>query len=283
MTSPISDEAVRTACQAYLREGEFSFRDRIAFALESMVAGRALADAEPVVAELIEALEAALEIFEMTEDANTPPSDAWAWTYQARAALDKAKPVQDDSEVRELRAEIDRLRAEKANCEKNCLGYPTPGTSRWCRIERAEKLETELDRLRADYDTVVVTGKSEPYVLVRPLEETLKDGRPLLDEVVAQGAYVHLEKMDTGVFWMAVEANGQHIHVWFHRKGRDIQVTYHDEAERAARVETPADAERQVQEYLARAKGSVIHVAANGDAALGRVPAPDSARLKQRD
>jgi hypothetical protein len=41
--------------------------------------------------DLLHALSDALEIFEMTDACNDPPSDAWAWTYAARAAIAKAK------------------------------------------------------------------------------------------------------------------------------------------------------------------------------------------------
>lgn len=40
--------------------------------------------------DLLEALKDAVEIFEITDACNEPPSDAWVWLYAARAAIAKA-------------------------------------------------------------------------------------------------------------------------------------------------------------------------------------------------
>lgn len=40
---------------------------------------------------LVEALEAAIELFELDEDAQTPSADAFTWTYHAKDALAEAR------------------------------------------------------------------------------------------------------------------------------------------------------------------------------------------------
>lgn len=40
-----------------------------------------------------------------------------------------------------------------------------------------------------------------------------------LDEIVATGCYVHVERMDNNVFWMCVEADGRRIDVWLRARG----------------------------------------------------------------
>jgi len=41
----------------------------------------------------------------------------------------------------------------------------------------------------------------------------LPDGRPALDEIVACGAFVHLEQMAHDHWWMGLEAGGKHFHL----------------------------------------------------------------------
>jgi hypothetical protein len=43
----------------------------------------------------------------------------------------------------------------------------------------------------------------------------LPDGRPALDEIVASGAFVHLEQMSHDHWWMGLEAGGQLFHLNF--------------------------------------------------------------------
>lgn len=49
---------------------------------------------------------------------------------------------------------------------------------------------------------------------IRPNEDVA------LDEMVAFGAYVHLEQMGETAWWMAVESGGQLVHVWFHARSK---------------------------------------------------------------
>ena len=43
----------------------------------------------------------------------------------------------------------------------------------------------------------------------------LEDGRPAVDEVVANGANVHLEQMDHDQWWMGIQSDGKDLHLWF--------------------------------------------------------------------
>lgn len=43
----------------------------------------------------------------------------------------------------------------------------------------------------------------------------LPDGRPALDEIVARGAFVHLEQMSHDQWWMSIRAGGKDCHLWF--------------------------------------------------------------------
>ena len=43
----------------------------------------------------------------------------------------------------------------------------------------------------------------------------LEDGRPAFDEVVANGANVHVEQMDHDQWWMGIQSGGKDLHLWF--------------------------------------------------------------------
>lgn len=43
----------------------------------------------------------------------------------------------------------------------------------------------------------------------------LADGRPALDEIVADGAKIHLEQMSHDQWWMGIEAGGKYFHLNF--------------------------------------------------------------------
>jgi hypothetical protein len=47
----------------------------------------------------------------------------------------------------------------------------------------------------------------------------LADGRPALDEIVADGASLHLEQMSHDRWWMGIEAGGKHFHLNFGLNG----------------------------------------------------------------
>jgi hypothetical protein len=44
---------------------------------------------------------------------------------------------------------------------------------------------------------------------------TSPNGKPVLDEVVASGATVHLEQMDDNQWWIGIQAGGRDFHLWF--------------------------------------------------------------------
>ncbi len=59
----------------------------------------------------------------------------------------------------------------------------------------------------------------------------LPDGRPALDEIVADGAFSHLEQMSHDHWWMGIEAGGKYLHLNFGvREGR-LYVHLSDEGE----------------------------------------------------
>ena len=60
----------------------------------------------------------------------------------------------------------------------------------------------------------MIWRKGESTFEIRTQGE-LAGGQPALDEVVASGAFVHLEQMDHDQWWMAIEAGGKHVHLWF--------------------------------------------------------------------
>ena len=43
----------------------------------------------------------------------------------------------------------------------------------------------------------------------------LPDGRPALDEIVAEGAFVHLEQMCHDHWWMGIRSGGKYFHLNF--------------------------------------------------------------------
>ena len=52
-------------------------------------------------------------------------------------------------------------------------------------------------------------------------QRELPDGRPALDEIVADGAVVHLEQMSHDHWWMGLRAGGKYFHLNFGvEKGR---------------------------------------------------------------
>ena len=63
---------------------------------------------------------------------------------------------------------------------------------------------------------------------------TLPDGRPALDEIVAAGAYVHLEQMDHDQWWMGIEAGGKLFHLWFTSEDGRLCVRLSDQGEEDA-------------------------------------------------
>lgn len=61
------------------------------------------------------------------------------------------------------------------------------------------------------------------------------------DEIVAHGAFVHVERMDRDAVWVGIlTPNGQHIHVWFRalRKGR-LRMAVMDQGETPTDIPEP--------------------------------------------
>jgi hypothetical protein len=59
----------------------------------------------------------------------------------------------------------------------------------------------------------------------------LPDGRPALDEIVANGASIHLEQMSHDQWWMGIEAGGKSFHLNFGIHDARLYVSLSDEAE----------------------------------------------------
>ena len=54
--------------------------------------------------------------------------------------------------------------------------------------------------------------------IARP-EIRLNDDKSL-DEIIAQNAVFHLEKLDDNVWWISVESGGKQVDVWLRAKGK---------------------------------------------------------------
>jgi len=70
----------------------------------------------------------------------------------------------------------------------------------------------------------------------------LPDGRPALDEIVAEGAFVHLEQMCHDHWWMGIRAGGKHFHLNFGVKDGRLWVHLSDKSEDGADWEGDSDA-----------------------------------------
>jgi hypothetical protein len=62
----------------------------------------------------------------------------------------------------------------------------------------------------------------------------LPDGRPALDEIVADGASIHLEQMSHDQWWMGIEAGGKYFHLNFGLRDGQLQVHLSDQGEEYA-------------------------------------------------
>ncbi len=59
----------------------------------------------------------------------------------------------------------------------------------------------------------------------------LADGRPALDEIVANRASIHLEQMSHDQWWMGIEAGGRYFHLNFYIRDGRLQVNLSDQNE----------------------------------------------------
>ena len=59
----------------------------------------------------------------------------------------------------------------------------------------------------------------------------LADGRPALDEVLAQGASIHLEQMSHDQWWMGIEAGEKYFHLSFSLNNGKLHVHLSDQSD----------------------------------------------------
>ena len=65
----------------------------------------------------------------------------------------------------------------------------------------------------------------------------LADGRPALDEIVADGAKLHLEQMSHDHWWMGFEAGGKYFHLNFTTRDGLLCVDLSDQGDEDAEWE----------------------------------------------
>ena len=70
------------------------------------------------------------------------------------------------------------------------------------------------------YDGPMLWNKNGGSLEIRTRGE-LADGRPALDEIVADGASIHLEQMSHDQWFMGIEAGGKYFHLNFPSQLRD--------------------------------------------------------------
>ncbi len=69
-------------------------------------------------------------------------------------------------------------------------------------------------RVPGPYADSMLWKNNESSLEIRTQGE-LADGRPALDEVLAEGASIHLEQMAHDSWWMGIEAGGKYFHLGF--------------------------------------------------------------------
>ena len=99
-------------------------------------------------------------------------------------------------------------------------------------------------RLRDAYDGIMLWKKNESSIEIRTQGE-LADGLPAnalstlapLDEIVANGASVHLEQMAHDSWWMGIEAGGKYFHLGFALNDGRLHVWLSDQGDEEAEWE----------------------------------------------
>ena len=86
------------------------------------------------------------------------------------------------------------------------------------------------------YDGNMTLEKDGSSIEIRTQGE-LADGRPALDEVVADKANIHLEQMSHDQWWMGIEAGGKYFHLNFDVKDGRLCVHLSDQGEEYAEWE----------------------------------------------
>jgi hypothetical protein len=80
------------------------------------------------------------------------------------------------------------------------------------------------------YDGKMIWEKDGSSLEIRT-QGQLPDGRPALDEIVAAGAFVHLEQMAHDHWWMGLEAGGKYFHLNFGVQGGRLWVRLSDQGD----------------------------------------------------
>jgi len=84
--------------------------------------------------------------------------------------------------------------------------------------------------LLTPYDGPMLWNKNGSSLEIRTQGE-LADGRPGLDEIVADGASVHLEQMSHDQWFMGIEAGGKYFHLNFAMSGGKLHVHLSDQGD----------------------------------------------------
>jgi hypothetical protein len=85
----------------------------------------------------------------------------------------------------------------------------------------------------APYDGIMLWKKDGSSFEIRTQGE-LPDGRPALDEIVADGASIHLEQISHDQWWMGIEAGGKYFHLNLGLRDGQLQVHLSDQGEEYA-------------------------------------------------
>jgi len=83
----------------------------------------------------------------------------------------------------------------------------------------------------ADVEQRDMVWESDGSSLEIRTQGELPDGRPALDEIVARGAFVHLEQMAHDHWWLGLEAGGRHFHLNFGVQGGRLWVRLSDQGD----------------------------------------------------
>ena len=98
--------------------------------------------------------------------------------------------------------------------------------------------------LLSSYDPSMAAGEQNDLIwktdrssIEIRLQGQLEDGWPALDEVVANGAGVHLEQMDHDQWWIGIQSGGKDLHLWFTVENGRLCVRLSDEDDENAEWE----------------------------------------------
>jgi hypothetical protein len=90
------------------------------------------------------------------------------------------------------------------------------------------------------YDEPMLWNKNGGSLEIRTQGE-LADGRPALDEIVADDASIHLEQMAHDHWFMGIEAGGKYFHLNFGVADGKLYVHLSDQGEEEERAEWEGD------------------------------------------